>query len=78
MNHGEHKCLTCAFCEMPPELAVNNQGICRLYPPTMQMVPGPQGPVSMAMAAVVRVTTDWCGQHELQLVKPVSGLRLVK
>ena len=76
MNHGEAKCLTCAYCDIPPDLAAKGQGICRLSPPTMQMVNTPQGTVSMALACVVRVTTDWCGQHELQLVKPVAGLHL--
>ena len=76
--NNEVKCLTCKYCEMPPELAANSQGICRLSPPTMQMVNGPQGQVSMAMATVVRVTHDWCGQHVVQLVKPVSGLRIEK
>lgn len=78
MNHDGQKCLTCAFCELLPELSVNSQGICRLFPPTMQMVPSPQGAVSMAMATLVRVTVDWCAQHELQLVKPVSGMRIEK
>ncbi len=73
MTGNEH-CVTCKYCEMPPDLAAHSQGICRLSPPTMQMVNGPQGSVSMALATVVRVTTDWCGQHMMQLVKPVGGL----
>ena len=77
--NDDKRCMTCAWCEiLPAGDASNPEGVCHVSPPTTTLMGSPQGVKSIVVQSLVHVTRDWCSQHETQLVKPVSGLRVEK
>lgn len=66
------KCVECKWCSLDPTNA--KQGTCRLKPPVAAVLNTPQGVATMAAWPPVKLTIDWCGSFEKELVKVASTM----